>query len=1108
MSRQVQGTPQGQALACLPGALGDCVCPFPGLDRCTHDRRQHYFTSWVGILTHLKTCHGFPSFWSQRIHDPAWATPLASVLTAARHWLCIGCVRVFPFRTRSCSSCGAVFFSAPSAVHPPLGTPVLIPPPTGSQSPLPSPLPLRRATSRRRPRSPTSAPLPISSRRRSSTPLSVPPHQSMVLLPSAPLLSPPPSPTTHTWDVSLVTRVFSLRVPTYLHVPFRVRALVAQALTSALTRAVALGTVEAHAHILLFGACVLSARPRASGEGVAAHIRRRAESWLAGRYDELLSEFLASVALRGPRAQESKAQRCLRNVRAGHFGAAVRALTADAPAAADASTYATLEQMFGSHPQPDPCTSSEPPATCDLATLRRCINRFSPSSAPGPDGFRPSHLLSLIATGSHSTPLLTALLGFVQASLAGAVPPELATLYSSGTVTPLIKASGGLRPIVVGLVLRRLVSKVAVTLALPGVSPYLQPLQLGVTAPGGAEAAVHAFTRFVETYGDSPDFTAAFLDISDAFGSVRRDAFLRQVAALVPGLLPWVQYCYTQPATLFLGSMTLFSTTGVQQGDPLGPLLFALALHPVLLAVHRAHPTVTQGWLLDDGGLMGRTTHVAPAVALFSELAAGIGLRLNPIKSVLWWPTPDPRRDSLFPPEFQHCLAPGVRYLGIPLTRDHDFRQHFLLERLSSTWALLDTLHTLGHPQAELLLLRSCLSTCRVTYFLRCTPPSSWTSLAAQFDSRLRRELCRLLPADGFGFTDTHWRIASLPLSAGGLGLASASLLLESAFLSSYTFTLSLQDRLLPPSTPPSSEFSAAVYTYQLRVPSYSAHQRPSGSPHDTTTSLGAAVVAAERATLLSEVDRRTSSLLLSSSLPHAFAWLLALPDGRFHLTMDSMAFRCRLAYHLGVPLFHPDRRCAFCQSSMDLYGDHALHCAAGRGVSHTFRHHRVRDTVRRLLRGAGFTCVSEPQLPFSSSDGGPVRADLLVREWSGGHDHYLDFVGASPLTTQRLATFAPGAAATTAAALKLSHYASFMAAQDGQLTFAPFAFETLGGLDPHATAFMTELQRQYREARLISEGLMPHSVFTVLSFAIASGVGTCLAARYRSLSSHVFDVF
>jgi hypothetical protein len=216
MSHQVQGTPQGHALACLPGALEECVCPFPGLDHCSHGRRPHCFASQEGVLTHLKTYHGFPSFWSQRVYDPVWAVPLASILTAARHWLCMGCLRVFPFRTRSCSSCGVPFFCALSAIHPPPDTPVLVPPSPAFQPSMPVLLSSRRITSRRRPRSPSSAPTPSPLRRRSSTrPPTSCPTPSLLQLPANPSALPSPSPTSahYTWDVALLTRVFSLRVP-------------------------------------------------------------------------------------------------------------------------------------------------------------------------------------------------------------------------------------------------------------------------------------------------------------------------------------------------------------------------------------------------------------------------------------------------------------------------------------------------------------------------------------------------------------------------------------------------------------------------------------------------------------------------------------------------------------------------------------------------------------------------------------------------------------------------------------------------------------------------------------------------------------------------------
>ena len=223
---------------------------------------------------------------------------------------------------------------------------------------------------------------------------------------------------------------------------------------------------------------------------------------------------------------------------------------------------------------------------------------------------------------------------------------------------------------------------------------------------------------------------------------------------------------------------------------------------------------------------------------------------------------------------------------------------------------------------------------------------------------------------------------------------------------------------------------------------------------------------------------------------------------------MDHLAFRCRLAYHLGLQLFHPGyQRCTFCSGTVDPFGDHALHCGSGRGVSHVSRHHRVRDTVHRLLAAVGYTVVSEPSLPYSSQQTGPSRADLLVQRWQDGADTYLDFVGVSPLTVTRLAVFEPGAAASTVAARKAAYYAPAVAAQEGRLRVEPFAFETLGGLDATAAAFLARLQDQYREARLLREGLMPYTVFTAVSFAIATGVGVCLAARLHDSHSSCFDV-
>ena len=69
----------------------------------------------------------------------------------------------------------------------------------------------------------------------------------------------------------------------------------------------------------------------------------------------------------------------------------------------------------------------------------------------------------------------------------------------------------------------------------------------------------------------------------NAFNTVDRETFLRACQEVTPEVSKWAWWCYAQPSHLYYGEGTpLASRAGVQQGDNLGPLLFALALQPTL----------------------------------------------------------------------------------------------------------------------------------------------------------------------------------------------------------------------------------------------------------------------------------------------------------------------------------------------------------------------------------------------------------------------------------------------------------------------------------------------------------------------------------------------
>ena len=49
-----------------------------------------------------------------------------------------------------------------------------------------------------------------------------------------------------------------------------------------------------------------------------------------------------------------------------------------------------------------------------------------------------------------------------------------------------------------------------------------------------------------------------------------------------PKFIGFVYFSYSNDSVLKFGSRQILSQEGIQQGDPLGPLLFCLTIHPIL----------------------------------------------------------------------------------------------------------------------------------------------------------------------------------------------------------------------------------------------------------------------------------------------------------------------------------------------------------------------------------------------------------------------------------------------------------------------------------------------------------------------------------------------
>ena len=98
------------------------------------------------------------------------------------------------------------------------------------------------------------------------------------------------------------------------------------------------------------------------------------------------------------------------------------------------------------------------------------------------------------------------------------------------------KPSGGLRPIAVGEVLRRLTGKCLCSVVRDSAKEYFGPAQIGVACEAGVDEAVHTARAWRDRAVHALETSKGFLklDFSNAFNHVDRERCLAAVRAEFP----------------------------------------------------------------------------------------------------------------------------------------------------------------------------------------------------------------------------------------------------------------------------------------------------------------------------------------------------------------------------------------------------------------------------------------------------------------------------------------------------------------------------------------------------------------------------------------------
>ena len=117
--------------------------------------------------------------------------------------------------------------------------------------------------------------------------------------------------------------------------------------------------------------------------------------------------------------------------------------------------------------------------------------------------------------------------------------------------------------------------------------------------------------------------------LPECFNECRRLPFLSCLKQVFLEVFLWVQWSYHTAGELHFGNFYILSTAGVQQGDPLGPLLISLVVSQFFDGFWGKLDLELQLWYLDDGTFVGTCKSVSELLQSFGVNGHTFGLHLN-----------------------------------------------------------------------------------------------------------------------------------------------------------------------------------------------------------------------------------------------------------------------------------------------------------------------------------------------------------------------------------------------------------------------------------------------------------------------------------------------
>ena len=347
---------------------------------------------------------------------------------------------------------------------------------------------------------------------------------------------------------------------------------------------------------------LLLTKPPRGGKVPKNKLLERVQKFASGEWLDLLrlsleaSEAASQLRSRRRRTQHDtvtkRVERAEFLVCLGEISAARHALEGSPVAPGTEETLNALRDMdrrppLPRDPIPEEIRAANPsnPLELDKGEFLHNLRTARRGAAGGPSGMRNEHLRPLLDNAEDCTKFFEISQAFAQAKL----PEEIVSALRMGQMTALQKANGGIRGVVVGDVIRRLVAKTLAKQFMTRFEDATKTFQYALSTRAGCESIAHVVQVMTDR---DPNCTVLSIDGVGAFDLVSRRAMMTAVHSMDQGekLIPFLLQFYGHPSTHVWEDEegTVQQGEGGEQGDPLMPALFAMGQHQALQAVQES----------------------------------------------------------------------------------------------------------------------------------------------------------------------------------------------------------------------------------------------------------------------------------------------------------------------------------------------------------------------------------------------------------------------------------------------------------------------------------------------------------------------------------------